>query len=535
MIGTEIGAYRIVQQIGEGGMGAVYLAEHTMIGRRAAIKVLHGSASRRDETVTRFFNEAKASAAISDPGIVQIYDFGHAEDGSAYIVMEMLEGEALDTRLERLRRLPIGDALRLTRQIASSLGAAHARGIVHRDLKPGNIFIVRDPEVSGGERTKILDFGIAKLIDNDATGLRTGTDAMLGTPAFMSPEQCRGAGQVDRRSDIYSLGCVLYQLITGRLPFEATGLGEIIVMHMQEPPRPPSIHGRVPPEVDQLILRCLEKDPGTRFDDGHELAAAIGQLLLMESVTGAGPMTDRPGSVAIASPATTLSSVAGSRGARPVLGRRHRGGRLPIVIGLGVLAGGAGVTAVVLSSSSSATPQDRPAAMMATSPPTAAASATPVSAPPAITVDHDRENVMTAFRVIITGFSQWAAHHQGEACPRAETVATGIDPWGTPIVLTCTDQPSDQIIGLISLGADRTRGTADDVTSWSAGPEISELLQGPRWQASSTPVVASPKKHRTGSTKRTIQSKTAKPPEHTESTPGPGFVDLDGDGIPDKR
>jgi serine/threonine-protein kinase len=142
--GTQVGAYRVLQQIGEGGMGSVWLAEHAMLGRRAAIKVLHAAFSAQPEIVTRFFNEARAATAISDPGIVQIFDFGNHVDGSAYIVMELLEGETLDKRLARLGRLTVADALRVMRQVASSLGAAHSRGILHRDLKPENIFLVRD-------------------------------------------------------------------------------------------------------------------------------------------------------------------------------------------------------------------------------------------------------------------------------------------------------------------------------------------------------------------------------------------------------
>src|ERR1700755_3224491 len=193
--GTQVGVYRLLQQIGEGGMGAVWLAEHTMLGRRAAIKLLHPMFNAEQDIVGRFFNEARAATAISDPGIVQIFDFGHHIDGTAYIAMEALDGEALDKRLSRLGRLSIGDAMRIMRQVASTLGVAHARGIIHRDLKPENIYLVRDPEVAGGERAKVLDFGIAKLTGDIAMGSQTQTSAVMGTPAYMSPEQCRGAGR----------------------------------------------------------------------------------------------------------------------------------------------------------------------------------------------------------------------------------------------------------------------------------------------------------------------------------------------------
>src|SRR5262245_9372543 len=195
-------------------MGTVYLGEHILLGRRAAIRTLLPTLSSNREIVDRFFNEARAISAISDPGVVQIFDFGYHVDGTAYIVMEVLEGESLATRLERMGKLPLVDALRLARQLSSSLAAAHTRRIIHRDLKPGNVFVIRDPEVPGGERTKILDFGICKLGDPEhAHTTLTGT--MLGTPVYMSPEQCRGAGRVDHRSDIYSLGCVLFHMIVG--------------------------------------------------------------------------------------------------------------------------------------------------------------------------------------------------------------------------------------------------------------------------------------------------------------------------------
>src|SRR5262249_3706534 len=158
-----VGSYRIIRKIGEGGMGAVYVAEHTLIGRQAAIKVLQREMSHRQDLVTRFFNEARAATAVKHPGIVEIYDFGYHTGGSAYIVMEYLEGETLAARLRRTGPLPAARAAALGRQVAGALGAAHAKGIVHRDLKPDNIFIVRDPDIMDGERSKILDFGIAKL------------------------------------------------------------------------------------------------------------------------------------------------------------------------------------------------------------------------------------------------------------------------------------------------------------------------------------------------------------------------------------
>ncbi len=280
-----IGQYRILRTLGAGGMGTVYLGEHLLLGRRAAIKTLLPALSSQREIVDRFFNEARAISAISDPGVVQVFDFGYHVDGTAYIVMELLEGESLAARLERVERLPLVEALRLARQLASSLAAAHEREVIHRDLKPGNVFVIRDAEVPGGERTKILDFGICKLGDADATTTQTGT--MLGTPVYMSPEQCRGAGQVDRRSDIYSLGCVLFHMITGRPPFDCEAVGDYIAAHLKEPaPAASSIADAIPPEVDAVLARCLAKEPDQRFSSMTELQQELERALAIVSDHG---------------------------------------------------------------------------------------------------------------------------------------------------------------------------------------------------------------------------------------------------------
>ena len=313
MEGTVIGQYRVSRKLGEGGMGAVYAAEHALIGRKAAIKMLLPNLSQNQEIVQRFFNEARAATAIQDPGIVQIFDFGYHTDGSAYIVMEFLEGEPLDARLKRLGRLNPFDALRIMRQAASSLAAAHSRGIIHRDLKPENIYLVADREVSGGERPKLLDFGIAKLTNDADSKVKTHTAAIMGTPMYMSPEQCRGAGQVDARSDVYALGCVLYHLIIGRTPFDGEGVGEIIASHLREPPPVPSaMLPGLPPELDQLILRCLAKHPDQRFQSANELADNIGWLL---GASGQPSMPPPMGSGQYNAPGTptTLSGASGVR------------------------------------------------------------------------------------------------------------------------------------------------------------------------------------------------------------------------------
>jgi len=204
--------------IGRGGMGAVYAGEHVLLGRSAAIKVLLPELSQKQDVVMRFFNEARAATAIRHPGIIEVFDFGWTPEGAAFIVMEHLEGETLGRRASRAR-LRWQSALAIARQIAGALAAAHGKGIVHRDLKPDNIFLVSDPEVPGGERIKLLDFGIAKLAgESSATVNVTETGSVMGTPTYMAPEQCRGVA-VDHRADLYSLGCIVFELCTGRPPF----------------------------------------------------------------------------------------------------------------------------------------------------------------------------------------------------------------------------------------------------------------------------------------------------------------------------
>jgi eukaryotic-like serine/threonine-protein kinase len=348
MEGAAIGPYRITAKIGEGGMGTVWVGEHTLLGRRAAIKVLLPEFTSREEIVQRFFNEARAVTAISDPGIVQVFDFGHAL-GSAYIVMELLEGEAMDARLRRIGRFAPVDAVRLIAQVAISLGAAHAKGVIHRDLKPENIFIVGDPAVTGGERTKILDFGIAKLAGNETSGLKTRTGMVMGTPVYMSPEQCRGASTIDARSDIYTLGCVMFTMVCGRPPFESDATGDLIIMHVRDaPPAPSSLVPGLPPELDAFLARCLEKDPNRRFQTTAELVQG---LSVLETALFGGTYRQHPtpappdAHTRIATPGpTTLSS---ANGATPTAAPARRSPLLVVGLVVGLLAIGGGALALV--------------------------------------------------------------------------------------------------------------------------------------------------------------------------------------------
>jgi serine/threonine-protein kinase len=277
MIGQTLGSYQITDKLGEGGMGVVYTALHPLIGRRVAIKFLLPELSNNAEIVNRFFNEARSSTLIKHPGIVDILDFGYHQSGSAYIVMEYLEGESLRSRLRHVGHMPEADVLRLSRQAAGALAAAHSKGIVHRDLKPDNLFLVPDQELAGGERVKILDFGIAKLSSESQGGsVKTRTGSVMGSPAYMSPEQCRGAGAVDERADVYSLGCVMYEMVCGRPPFVAEGVGEVIAMHIYE--APPPVRGFEPAVsegMESIVMRTLMKKPEERIQTMAELVHAL--------------------------------------------------------------------------------------------------------------------------------------------------------------------------------------------------------------------------------------------------------------------
>jgi len=331
MIGSTIGTYRVLRALGQGGMGTVYLAEHMLLGRPVALKVLLPRYSMDQEIVRRFFNEARTVTSISDPGIVQIFDFGFHVDGSAYLVMEYLEGEPLDARLRRHGRLLPADAVRLVRQCAGSLAAVHAKGIIHRDLKPENLYAVGDPAVTGGERLKILDFGIAKLVGDDVAISRTRTGVLIGTPIYMSPEQCRGMGALDFRSDVYSLGCVLFALLAGRPPFMCQSSGELIVAHLKE--AAPSLLGLVPGvprKLDDIVQCCLAKEPAARYPSMQALAHALDVVVATALVPPPpGPPAPMSSPVVLAGSVTTLRAASGQAAAAPGgvpgAGRRRRG------------------------------------------------------------------------------------------------------------------------------------------------------------------------------------------------------------------
>jgi serine/threonine protein kinase len=279
LIGQTIGNYLVKQKLGEGGMGAVYLAEHPGIGKKVALKVLHSEFSGNAEIAERFFNEAKAVNNIGHPNIVDILDYGIIQSAHGqlmYFFMEYLSGQSLSGLLRTEGPLPPERALGIALQVADALSASHKCGIVHRDLKPDNIML----QTRGRERdvVKLLDFGIAKLTGDAAsgTGSRTRAGIVMGTPAYMSPEQCEGkSSSIDLRTDVYALGIVLYEMMVGRVPFIGEGYGEILVQHMTQNPAPPSSFRLIPPHVEAVILKALQKRPELRFPSMDEMMRAM--------------------------------------------------------------------------------------------------------------------------------------------------------------------------------------------------------------------------------------------------------------------
>lgn len=315
MLGQRLNNFAIMRLLGEGGMSSVYEAEHALIRRKVAVKVLKSELSVDGAHVQRFFNEARATSAIRHPNIVEVIDVGRLADGVPYLVMELLEGESLGDRLERLGSLEIPVALDYAHQTASALIAAHALRIVHRDLKPDNIFIVPDQRLADRELVKVLDFGIAKLRGElAAPPFDTMVGAVLGTPPYMSPEQCRGLPEeIDERTDVYALGIILYEMLCGRPPFLAEGAGELMMMHMTEQPEPPSsLRPEIAPPLEQVILRALEKRREDRFASMSEFDAVLTETSIALGVIEPSYGVRRSVSVAAGSRAATGPSLLAS-------------------------------------------------------------------------------------------------------------------------------------------------------------------------------------------------------------------------------
>jgi serine/threonine-protein kinase len=302
--GTRIGEYEVTGKLGEGGMGTVYSGVHPVIGKRVAIKVLNATLSQDPSIVSRFVQEARSVNRIGHRNIIDIFAFGELPGRRQYFVMEYLPGKNLQARLDE-GPLSYEETFGVLGEVSDALVAAHAEGIVHRDLKPDNIYIA---DTKSGERTvKLLDFGIAKLVrgDHGASQQQTRTGTPMGTPLYMSPEQCLGRA-VDARTDIYSLGVIMFQIFTGRLPFEGSSYIETVNGHLSQPPPKPTSLAEVPAPLEALILHCLEKDPASRPQSMadvrqrlRDLAAEMGleagrRTTSMQSLKGLGTVRTTP-------------------------------------------------------------------------------------------------------------------------------------------------------------------------------------------------------------------------------------------------
>jgi len=281
--GTKVGEYQILDRIGEGGMGTVYSAVHPIIGKKVAIKVLAARLAKNKNAIRRFVLEARAVNDIQHPGLVDIFSFGRLTDGRHYYVMEYLEGRNLGDVLGERVSLPMAEALPLFMEVGRALVAVHAKGIVHRDLKPENILLLATVQ-PGGQRVKLVDFGLAKLVEGvpahlSAGGPRTAAGVNVGTPHYMSPEQCRGQ-KVDARSDLYALGVLLYETLTGRLPFDGSSPVDIWQAHVEKAPRPPIdlAPTAVSPALNTIILRLLAKKAEQRIQTATDFCTALENL-----------------------------------------------------------------------------------------------------------------------------------------------------------------------------------------------------------------------------------------------------------------
>jgi len=372
MIGRVVGSWRVIKLLGEGGMGSVYMGEHPAIGSKVAIKMLHPRFDADERIVERFFNEAKAVNVIGHENIVSILDFNVADGRRHYFVMEFLHGRALQALVEAGTPLPLERVGPILLQCCRALQAAHERGIVHRDFKPDNVFLI---DRSGrADFVKLVDFGIAKLTDSPNAHL-TQTGTVMGTPAYMSPEQAAGESTIDARSDIYSLGVTMFQMMTGKQPFAEAGpsFGRILAAHLREPPpRPRAIAPEIPAELEEIILKTLEKNPDDRYQTMSELHDA-----LLGCMEGLGislelpPVGDRQGTTSAKAPAARRSNpaVTPARGATlPQTAHtvahpapRPRGIAPVVIVGAGAAVAVAIVVLALSGSRWSSTPQPRKA------------------------------------------------------------------------------------------------------------------------------------------------------------------------------
>ncbi len=377
------GRYQVDGVLGQGGMGIVYRGKHKLIDKRVAIKVLRGEMARDKEVTDRFLQEARAASAIGNPHIIDISDFGVLPDGATYFIMEYLDGKPLSTVMEEARPLPVSRILHIAKQIAQGLSAAHAAGIVHRDLKPDNVMLI----ARGQEKdfVKILDFGIAKVSGETAKLTKAGS--VFGTPHYMSPEQAAGAA-VNHKTDIYSLGVMLYEMAAGKVPFDAENFMGILTMHMYKAPVPMRALVPAPQEIpsglDAVVLKCLSKKVDQRYESMDALVEDLERLEKGTMPEAVAEMMARSGGFNVPADYFRSSIMPPAVPGSPQ--RRSRRTRWPLVAGAaGVLTAIGIVVAIFARSSASEAdarrdPADKASAAVTTTPVASSAPAPPPSA-----------------------------------------------------------------------------------------------------------------------------------------------------------
>jgi eukaryotic-like serine/threonine-protein kinase len=424
------GRYAVERLLGEGGMGMVFAARHKMIDKRVAIKVLRGEMAADAELTERFLQEARSASAIGNPHIIDISDFGHLPDGSTYFVMEYLDGKSLSAALSDTQGpMPLPRLLHIAKQMASALAAAHAASIVHRDMKPDNVMLIG----RGAERdfVKILDFGIAKV--GGGTKKMTRAGSVFGTPHYMSPEQAAGA-VVDHRTDIYALGVILYEMASGKVPFDADNFMGILTQHMYKAPVP--IRALVPeidvsPGLDAIVLKCLSKKPEARYGSMEELVADLEKVERGVLPTAVDEMMARSGGFNV--PADYFRSAAMPA---PVPGSPpERKKRWPLYATIGAVGTLVGVMAVVTVARSPSSVAQTPPAGIVVPAPAVAAPMQSAAAAPVETIAPAAAPVLAKHEVIVS------------AVPADATVTRdGADLGQQPVVLQLADGESASIV-----------------------------------------------------------------------------------------